>query len=166
MPLRLIDSETGAVVTATENVLLERIESLEVDLSRAERDLRSKRRQLAAYEKDHQAEAEAHGLWPFASRMFRWWQAMLDHPRSEWTWQRFELVLPFLVGRKYGPEACLRAIAGRKADLWYVKRGLTSWEDIFGDQGKLEKCLAQCPSDWKVPRGALECLPNRAPRKT
>jgi hypothetical protein len=98
-------------------------------------------------------EAESDEVWETAKRLFAYHCKITGHKRAEWTPDRFRLVKRRLKKRN-GLEACLRAVAGTMADGWRVEKGLTTWEDTFGGQGKFERALAACPSDWKMPKGA------------
>ncbi len=136
-----------------EHTLPPEVQAMQDTIDGLERLNRKLVREVKTLERNHQAEAESSKHWPTAVRLFSYHQRVFNHPGAEWTWQRFELVLPYLRARKLGLESCLRAIAGRRADAWMVEHGHTTWEDIFGERGKFEKCLAHCPSNWKPPPG-------------
>lgn len=107
--------------------------------------------------RNHLEEAETNKHWPIIVRMFQFWQIECKHPNSEWTWQRFEMALPFIVGKKYGAEKCLRAIAGASYDPWkkLQRNGIYSrrdgWDAIFGKPGEFESFCNRAPKDWVCP---------------
>jgi hypothetical protein len=151
--LKLIDEVTGEITEAACNGCAHKEDELQ-ELFRKMRGLAAENAEL---KRDRQHEAESHKYWPIISRMFQLWQTECKHPKSEWNWQRFEMALPFVVGKKYGVEKCLRAIAGAAYDPWkkLQRNGIYSrrdgWDAIFGKPGEFESFCNRAPKDWVCP---------------
>jgi hypothetical protein len=149
--LRLVDPETGVV---HEDGCPHCFRKDDV-IAGLERDIRGWAHRYAILKREKDAEARAHKLWPEAIRLFEEWKARCNHPRSEWTPDRFWLVEPFL--RKDGYDMCLRAIKGAAFDPWTKRRRNGSfyrhdwWDDIFSSK----------PTARKI----FENLCNAAPRE-
>src|SRR5271169_6086822 len=85
--------------------------ALEHEIEELQRKMRGLARELGELRSDRRAEAEADPLWPLGLRLFRYHARILDHPRAEWTAERFAMIRK-LLKQKDGLERCLRAIAG------------------------------------------------------
>ena len=109
--------------------------------------------EIGRKDREMQENAEQDDLYPVAQRLFNYHRRVTGHARAEWNAERFRMVRKRLK-KKNGLEDCLRAIAGLMADEWRVGKKLTAWEDCFGSAGKFERCLAACPSDFQMPKGA------------
>lgn len=152
-----VDHATGEVVDATVEALALENQHLRDELAELLRKFKGQSRELAAMRRDREAEAEADPLWPLAVRLFVYHSKVCNHPRAEWTAERFQMVRR-LAKRRSQQEwllDCLRAIAGVRADAWRMANGLSMWEDIFESQKKFERCLAKCPAGWVPPAGVL-----------
>ena len=166
--LRALDHDTGELVEASPEALAANLHALRDELHGAERDIKAWRRRCADLERDHEAAAEGDKHWPLAVRLFQHWQTECGHPNSEWKWERFEMVLPFLKGRKYGLEMCLRAIAGARYDPWrklrrngtYSRRD--GWDAIFGKPGEFEDFCNRAPKGWVLPEGFKEAVSGKS----
>lgn len=154
----LPDPQTGELIETNRPNLEARIVQLEDELHEAQRMSRSQAHRIGVMLRDEQAESEASPHWPFCARLFAWHQKLCNHPRAEWSHKRFLLALPFLRSRKHGREACLRAVYGRSQESWYRQHRKDMWEDIFGDHGKFERCLSECPEAWQPPQSARAML--------
>lgn len=131
----------------------------EDELSELIKKMRGLARELAELRRDKQAEAESNKHWPTVARMFQYWQVECKHPRTEWTWERFEMALPYVTKPKYGIEICIRAICGAVYDPWvpdkprrnqtkYVHDG---WDGIFSKPGSFEEFVNKAPLPWECP---------------
>ena len=150
-----IDRDTGELVPVTVEALAAENQSIRDEYAQLLRNYKGKCRQLSELERDKQAEAEADPCWPLAARLFAYHSKVLNHPRAEWTAERFIFVRK-LRGRKpveQWLEECLRAIAGVRSDHWRVSQGLTMWEDCFETRKKFERAIEKCPADWSPPSG-------------
>ena len=161
----LPDPQTGELVEVSQESLEARVRELEDEKREDQRTIKRQARELGALLRDRQAEAQEDKWWPIAVRLFAYHQKVCNHPDSEWKLERFQMVLPYLRGRKYGLEKCLRAITGAQFDAWTQKRANgtlyrhDSWDDIFGGKPKaFEEFVAKAPLDWKPPKGAVELL--------
>jgi len=159
--LRAVDHSSGELIEATPEALAAENQALSDEVKGLQRNILGWTRKCGDLERDHQAEAEANKHWPTAVRMFAYHQKMCDHPNTEWSWERFEMCLPYLKRRKYGLEACLRAIAGARYDCWKKKRRNGTlyrhdgWDVIFSKPGVFEDFVAKAPVDWTPPEGVL-----------
>lgn len=166
--LRLVDGNSGEVIG--EERLCERcqefdkkLQELEDQLKGAERELRGWRHRYAELKRDKEAEARNDSWWQTAARMFHHWQTLTNHPRSDFTADRFYRVLPYLTNRKYGPTMVERAIAGIAYDPYVTvrkngtKKRHDGWELLFSETGKFEEFVNRAPRKWKP---TLEPLPD------
>lgn len=153
--------EHGQLVEATIPNLAARVQVLQDEVRGLERNLKAEIRRHEELKRDREAEAKDDPLWPLAARLFLYHQRMTGHPKTEWSWERFEMCRPYLKRKKYGLEGCLRAIAGARFDSWkkmrrngtvYVHDG---WDVIFSKPGVFEDFMAKAPADWSPPAGAL-----------
>jgi hypothetical protein len=132
------------------------IEALQVVIKGLERDVRTWIKRYDELKRDKEQEAREDALWPQAVRVFQAWQAATGHQRSVFNADRFFLIQPFLKNTKqYGPEICLRAVAGIAYDCFSVKRKNGSvrkfdeWERCFKDARELEERANAAPRDWR-----------------
>jgi hypothetical protein len=159
--LRAVDHSSGELVEATPEALAAENQALSDEVKGLQRNILGWTRKCGDLERDHQAEAEANKHWPTAVRMFAYHGKMCNHEEAEWTWQRFEMCLPFLKSKKHGLEGCLQAIAGARYDCWKKRRRNGTyfrrdrWDDIFGKAADFEDFKAKAPVDWTPPEGVL-----------
>lgn len=169
-PQTVVDYATGEVIRLDNPRYHDvvRIVALEDHIAGLQSNIAGWAHRYAELKRDKQAEAEQDPNWPVAVRVFLHWQQVCKHPNSEWTVERFEDVLPYLKGRKYGPEMCLRAIAGAAYDPFVStrKNGSThrhdSWELIFQSPGKFESFANRAPKGWQPPPNVLKPPPQEA----
>lgn len=155
-----VDRETGEIRPVTIEGLQAENEALKDELSELVRKFKGQSRELAEVRRDKQAEAEADPLWPLAVRLFAYHSKACNHPKAEWTAERFAMVRK-LRGRKSPAawlEECLRAISGLASDPWRKANGMTMWEDCFESRKKFERALEKCPEDWTPPPGVESLL--------
>lgn len=90
-----------------------------------------------------------HELFPVAKRLFDFWKERCNHPRSDFTPERFKECLPHL--RDLGQEVCRRAVEGAAFDPYTTtrKNGSThrhdGWELIFRSRAKVEDFANRAP---------------------
>jgi hypothetical protein len=148
--LRVVDTSTGDVLDEHPEVL-----RLNDEIRGLQRALASESRRYEELKRDKDAEARAHQLWPKAMDIFGAWQKATNHPRSEWTADRFWTIEPFLRNRKYGLEVCLRGVAGIAFDHYSTPRKNGSirrfdeWERVFKSAGDLEERANAAPKGWR-----------------
>jgi hypothetical protein len=149
--LHLVDAETGEIHDECPACALK-----EVELKGLERDVRTWIKRYDELKRDKEQEAREDALWPQAVRVFQAWQAATGHTRSVFNAERFFLIQPFLRNTKqYGPEICLRAVAGIAYDCFSVKRKNGSirkfdeWERAFGSAKEVEERANAAPRDWR-----------------
>jgi hypothetical protein len=128
----------------------------EVEIKGLERDVRTWIRRYDELRRDKDAEAREDALWPQGVRVFQAWQAATGHTRSVFNADRFFLIQPFLKNTKqYGPEICLRAVAGIAYDCFSVKRKngtirkFDEFERAFKDAASVEERANAAPKDWR-----------------
>lgn len=114
-----------------------------------ERDIRGWTTRYAQLERDRVADAMRHELWDQAEELFGYWRLRCKHPRSKFTFDRFEVVRPYL--QKYGIDTCKKAIDGAAFDPYTttLRNGRTKrhddWGLIFRDADKLESFVNRAP---------------------
>jgi hypothetical protein len=140
----------------------------EVELKGLERDVRTWIKRYDELKRDKELEAREDNLWPMAVRVFQAWQKATGHTRSVFNADRFFLIQPFLKNEKeYGPEICLRAVAGIAYDCFSVKRKNGSirkfdeWERVFKDAAQLEERANAAPKDWREREPFAQALGER-----
>jgi hypothetical protein len=119
--------------------------------------------------RDKEQEALDSPLWPVAVRVFQAWTKATAEVRREagekraatlredadFNAERFFLVERFLKNKKYGPEYCLRAVAGIAYDHFPTRRRNGSvkrydeWERVFKNAKEIEERFAAAPRDWR-----------------
>jgi hypothetical protein len=162
--LRAVPDHNGEVIEAVTPAVLEaRIVQVEDENREHLRAIRSQSYRIGELTRDKQAEAEADPLWPIALRVFSYHGRMCNHEGAEWTLERWNAIRPFLRGRKYGLEKCLRAIAGARFDSWSTRRKngtLFRFDtfDVIFSQKHFEEFVAKAPPDWKMPESAAVLL--------
>jgi hypothetical protein len=150
--LRVVDTDTGEALDEHPE-----IEALQVIIKGLERDVRTWIKRYDELKRDKEQEAREDALWPQAVRVFQAWQAATGHTRSVFNAERFFLIQPFLKNTKqYGPEICLRAVAGIAYDCFSVKRKngtirrFDEWERCFAGAKEVEERANAAPVDWRV----------------
>ena len=90
-------------------------------------------------------------LWPLAERLFDEWKRLCNHPRSDFDWQRFESVKPYL--KKHGFDKCLLAVQGAAHDPYKkprangtVKRFDGFQQSIFKSAESFEEFCCRAPA--------------------
>lgn len=142
--LRLVDPATGEITERG----CPKCAEMAVQLEGSERDIRSWRARYAQL-KASITEDEQHDLFPSAKRLFEFWKERCNHPRSDFTAERFSQVLPHL--RDLGEEMCHRAIEGAAYDPFTTtrKNGTVvrhdSWGLIFRSRDKTEEFANRAP---------------------
>jgi hypothetical protein len=152
--LKIVDPATGEIFGDCPSC-----QTKEDELAELLRKFRGQSRELAELRRDKQADAEANKHWSTLARLFQYWQQECNHPRAEWSWERFEMALPYITRRKYGLEMCIRAICGAKYDPWKPakpRRNHTSyvhdgWDSIFAKPGSFEEFVNKAPLPWECP---------------
>lgn len=82
---------------------------------------------------------------------FKEWRSKCEHPRSQFTRDRFKVVRPWIANDKYGLRMVLLAIDGAAYDPFIVtrrngtKKRLDDWERIFKDAGSIEEFACRAP---------------------
>jgi hypothetical protein len=146
--LRVIDRDTGEALDEHPELA-----DLRVVIKGLERDVRTWIRRYDELKRDKEQEAREDALWPQAVRVFQAWQQATGHHRSVFNADRFFLIQPFL--KKYGPEICLRAVAGIAYDCFSVKRKngtvrrFDEWERCFAGAKEVEERANAAPVDWR-----------------
>jgi hypothetical protein len=149
--LRLLDPDTGEILDGCPNCQVK-----DDEFNELLRKFRSQSREIAELRRDREAEARSSDYWPDAVECFQAWQDQCKHPKSEWSAERFFLVLPFLKRRAYGKEMVLRAIAGAAYDAFEYtlrngrKQRADNWEQIFESVGRFERFCNMAPLDWRA----------------
>jgi hypothetical protein len=149
--LHVIDRDTGETFDECPTCA-----SKEVELKGLQRDIRAWIKRYDELKRDKEQEAREDALWPQAVRVFQAWQAATGHTRSSFNADRFFLIQPFLKNTKqYGPEICLRAVAGIAYDCFSVKRKngtirrFDEWERCFAGAKEVEERANAAPRDWR-----------------
>jgi hypothetical protein len=115
----------------------------------AEKEVRAWRVRYANLKREVDGEFRDHELWPQAVKLFEFWKERCKHPRSKFTPERFEQILPHL--RDEGPEICERAIEGAAFDPYttQARNGSTirhdSWSLIWRNREKVESFANRAP---------------------
>ncbi len=129
--LKAVDHSTGELVEATVEALAAENQALSDEVKGLQRNILGWTRKCGDLERDHQAAAEANKYWPTAVRMFAYHQKMCDHPQTEWSWERFEMCLPYLSAEStVWRRVCGRLLApamtaGRRSDATARSIGMT-----------------------------------------
>lgn len=140
------------------------------------RDLTTWRLRHANLMRDKEAEAREDGMWQLAQRLFEVWKALTGHNRSEFMWDRFNMVAPYLRNKKYGPRLVAMGIVGIAYDPYTPirKNGTKSrqdrWDQLFKNTDRFEEYCNCAPKDWekRIPEGARPYLlgPTEEPVKS
>jgi hypothetical protein len=91
-PLIVVNPETGERV----GMLADYRQELEDTVAGLQRDVRGWAARYAELKRDKDAEAEESPCWPAALRVFEHWRRQCNHPRSEFSLDRFEMIRPHL----------------------------------------------------------------------
>jgi hypothetical protein len=143
-------------------------EALAVQLRGAETEVRAWRARYANLEGEKDAEARADKAWPTVVRLFGYWQRKCGYPGAKFTPKRFRLAQPLL--KKFGLEACIRAIDGAAYDPYVTKQRNgkpklhSGFDLIFRDAEKLENFRDKVPDGWRPPVG-LESVRQDEPAR-
>lgn len=174
--LHVVDTDSGEVFPEENCPGCSEREQIMGELEKKQRGLLL---QIANLKRDQEAAARASGQWPVAVRLFAIWRKATGRKRCQFSFDRFNLVEPFL--REYdrtrhqdisadpGPprtpvEEAIAAIIGRATDHYSVSRpnGTTrhfnEWERIFKNRGEFDESVARRPRDWR--ERALELDPG------
>jgi hypothetical protein len=145
------------------------VQKLRDKLATAESDRAKWSSKFHELKRDKEAEALDNPLWPVAVRVFQAWTKATAEVRREagekraatlredadFNAERFFLVERFLKSKKYGPEYCLRAVAGIAYDHFPTRRRNGSvkrydeWERVFKNAKEIEERFAAAPRDWR-----------------
>jgi hypothetical protein len=145
--LHVVDTASGEVLPGCPDCAVKNDE-----IAGLERDVRGWAARYAQLRRDKAQEAREHPKWPEAQWLFSLWRKLCNHPRAEWTPDRFWLVEPHLA--KDGLVTCERAIHGIAFDCFKTKRRNgsvqrhDSWELLFRDRGKVEEMANRAPRGW------------------
>jgi hypothetical protein len=107
--------------------------------------------QLGIMRRDLEGRAQDHHLFPDAKKLFDLWRERCKHPRSKFTADRFDQILPHLRDEDFGYEMCQRAIEGAAYDPnTGIRRNgsvvrYDDWELIFRNRGKAEDFANRAP---------------------
>lgn len=104
-PLIVVNPATGEQV----GTLADARQELEDQVAGLQRDVRGWAARYADLKRDRDAEAKESPVWPAALRVFEHWRCECNHPRSEFSLDRFEMIRPHL-------ERLSRAKKGRSDD--------------------------------------------------
>jgi hypothetical protein len=143
--LRLVNTETGEVHEGGCPDCFERDDVI----NGLQRDIRGWTARYADLNREKDAEARAHKLWPEAKRLFAVWRERCNHPRARWTPDRFWECFPML--RDDGGQMCELAIEGAAFDPFETTRKNGSvkrhddWELIFRDRKHFEDFCNRAP---------------------
>lgn len=147
-PLRLVNPDTGEITEHCPNCA-----HLQDQLDGAEKDVRAWRARHAALKRDKEKEARTNKLWPLALELFGEWKVECNHPRAQWSADRFFLAEPHL--KAHGVDMARRAIAGAKFDPMTKQRRngsierFDNWDLIFRDAARFESFCNRAPRGWK-----------------
>ncbi len=122
---------------------------LQDQLDGAGKEIRGWRTRYAMLKRDKEGEARDSQLWPAAISLFKQWQTEANHPRSQWTAERFFLAEPFI--RRHGIELCGQAVKGHVFDPYVTTRKngtikrFDSWDLLWRDEAHFEEAVNRCP---------------------
>lgn len=148
--LRIVDTGTGEIHDSCPQCAAK-----DDEIRGLQRDLRGWMTRYANLERDKRAEARSSDLWPAAQAVFRVWRQATGHGRSPWTEDRFWQIEPFLSNPKYGPDLCLRAVAGIAFDHYVSSRKngtaihYDEWSRCFKDADHVERFANAAPQGWR-----------------
>lgn len=158
--LVVVNGDTGERLGA----LADHVQPLEDAVAGLQRDIRGWTTRYADLKRDKEAEAEESPVWPAALRVFDHWRRVCNHPRSEWTLDRFELVRPWLErlgNKKADPETrlaeaeamCKLAVDGIAFDPFTTqrkngtKKSHDGWHLIFDTAERFEERCNAAPME-------------------
>jgi len=96
---------------------------------------------------------KSHPKFADAEIAFNEWKRKCDHPKSAFTLDRFNLVLPYLENSKYGLKVVMMAISGAAFDPYTTRRKNGTikkhdgWEQIFKNAGTVEEFANRVPPE-------------------
>lgn len=130
------------------------------EIAGLERDIRGWAVRYAELKRDKDAEAREHPMWPVGKSLFTEWKRATNHPRTQWTPERFWQVERFLTGGRFGGTVeersvwIRRAIAGAAFDAFKTNRrngtvkAHNDWELIFRTEDRFREFVARAPKGW------------------
>lgn len=143
-PLRLVNKETGEITEEACPGCFKREEEI-ASLKTEKRGWISRYYNL---KREFEPE-QGHELFPAAKRLFDFWKERCNHPRSDFTAERFQTVLPHL--RDLGEDLCRRAIEGAAYEPYTTirKNGTVKrhddWTLVFRSRDKVEEFANRAP---------------------
>lgn len=155
--LRLVNADTGEVVEDG----CPQCSVKDDEIAGLQRNIRGWAVRCAKLERDREAEACAHELWPVALRIVEVWRRLCGHPRADFGADEFEPMIRFLSKRVYGETLddrvamCLRAVAGAAYDpsTRALRNGKVERYDgltlIFRTQDKFRSFVRRAPKNWR-----------------
>lgn len=144
--LRVIN-EAGEVISTLERFT----QPLEDQINGLQRDIRGWASRYEELKRDKVTAMKQHPRYREAEECFGEWKKRCKHKRSQFTVDRFELVLPFLENDKYGMRTIVKAIEGAAYDPFEVTRRngtikrFDEWERIFAGAGSVEDFANRAP---------------------
>jgi hypothetical protein len=87
--------------------------------------------------KDREAEARSSEWWPVAREVFELWQALTGKRRARFTYDRYELIRPFLEAEGVGD--CKAAVHGLLQSSWHTERGVLDFETVFSSKPERQR---------------------------
>lgn len=159
-PLIVVNEATGERL----GNLTDHTGRFEDEIAGLQRDIRGWAARYADLKRDRGAEAREHPLWPKTLEVFKYWQDVCKHPRSGFSLDRFEMMMPFV--DKHGVDLCKRAIDGAAFDPFVTRRknGSPKRHDgidlIFRNADKFEEFCNRAPTPQ--PKGTDAPEPSKA----
>lgn len=165
--LHVIDGDTGEKLDGCPMCAVK-----DDEIAGLERALKAEIKRFENLKRDKAKEARESEWWPIGVEVFRCWRRLTGETRGkartmDFTADRFFLVEPFLSRRNYGPEICVRAVAGIAFDHFSVKRKngtvrrFDEWERCFEKAAQVEERANAAPAGWReIPavKDALESI--------
>lgn len=153
--LVLLDSENGEIKAPCQRCPEHEQERqrLEDVISGLQRDIRGWSARYEELKRDKAQSAKHHKHYSEVEIAFREWKRLCNHPRSQFTADRFWLALPYYENKEYGLKMMIRAVKGAAFDPFITTRrnGTTQrhdgWELIFRDAGKFEEFVNKAPRE-------------------
>lgn len=152
--LRLVQTDDGHLVDSTTGEHLgecPNCAAVQDQLDGAHKEIRAWRARYADLKRDKEREMKDHELFPVAAKVFEYWKERCCHPRSDFTPDRFFLLMPFV--KRYGEKLCRQAIDGAAFDPFVTRRknGSPKRHDgvdlIFRSADKFEEFCNRAPKE-------------------
>lgn len=144
----VVDPETGEVIEPTCADCRRKND----ELAGLEDVIRRQGARIQLLLRDADEAARKHELWPITEELFKLWKRECKHPRSVLTVDRFELALPFVRHKSYGPAMVERGIRGIAFDHFSrpnragrIER-YDGWEHLFKTAGHFERYCNRAPT--------------------